>query len=87
MTNLFKEYSQYYDLIYGDKDTLSEVEYIVELLGRYGVSAGRLLEFGSGTGRHARLLSARGYVVHGIECFKCAHPRRGAHLKRAILHS
>ena len=67
MTDLFKEYSKYYDLIYGDKDTLVEVEYLSELLRRYGVSGGCLLEFGSGTGRHARLLSARGYDVHGIE--------------------
>lgn len=67
MTDLFNEYSKYYDLIYGDKDTLAEVEYIDDLLCRYGVSGGRLLEFGSGTGRHARLLSERGYDVHGIE--------------------
>jgi len=67
MTSLFEEYSKYYDLIYNDKDTLAEVEYVIGLLGRFGVSGGRLLEFGSGTGRHARLLSKRGYDVHGIE--------------------
>ena len=67
MTNVFQEYSKYYDLIYGEKDTLAEAEYVIELLNRFGVSGGHLLEFGSGTGRHARLLSSRGFEVHGIE--------------------
>ena len=37
------------------------------LLTKYGVNAGELLEFGSGTGKHARQLTQRGYTVHGIE--------------------
>lgn len=63
----FNAYSRYYDLLYQDKDYPAEAGYIKNLLGRHGVSQGDLLEFGSGTGKHGRLLAAAGYRVHGIE--------------------
>jgi SAM-dependent methyltransferase len=37
------------------------------LLQRHGIAGRELLEFGSGTGRHACLLCSHGYRVHGIE--------------------
>jgi SAM-dependent methyltransferase len=37
------------------------------LLTHQGIGQGELLEFGSGTGKHGRLLAERGYQVHGIE--------------------
>jgi SAM-dependent methyltransferase len=64
---VFNAYSRYYDLLYSDKDYAGEATYIQNLLSRFGVSKGELLEFGSGTGKHAKLLVARGYTVHGIE--------------------
>jgi SAM-dependent methyltransferase len=64
---VFNAYSRYYDLLYRDKDYAGEAAYIQRILSRYGVSKGDLLEFGSGTGKHARLLAADGYAVHGIE--------------------
>jgi SAM-dependent methyltransferase len=64
---VFNAYSRYYDLIYRDKDYVGEAEYIADLLERFGVSGKRLLEFGSGTGKHGRLLAERGYEVTGIE--------------------
>jgi len=64
---VFKAYSRYYDLLYRDKDYVAEAEYIADLLERFSVSGKRLLEFGSGTGKHGRLLAARGYEVTGIE--------------------
>lgn len=64
---LFNTYSRYYDLLYRDKDYSAEVEYIDKLLRHYGVQGVELLEFGSGTGKHGRLLSERGYRVTGIE--------------------
>jgi len=64
---VFNAYSRYYDLLYRDKDYFAEAEYIAGLLERFGVSGKRLLEFGSGTGKHGRLLAARGYEVTGIE--------------------
>jgi SAM-dependent methyltransferase len=64
---VFNAYSRYYDLLYRDKDYAAEVEYIDNLLKRYQVSGPKLLEFGSGTGKHGRLLAERGYQVTGIE--------------------
>jgi SAM-dependent methyltransferase len=65
--SVFNAYSRYYDLLYRDKDYAAEAAYVRSLLNRYGVSSGDLLEFGSGTGKHARLLASQGYTVHGIE--------------------
>lgn len=65
--NVFNAYTRYYDLLYSDKDYAGEAAYIQSLLTRYGISKGGLLEFGSGTGKHGRLLAAQGYTVHGIE--------------------
>lgn len=68
MTNqVFNAYSRYYDLLYKDKDYLAEAEYIHALLNRYGFAKGQLLEFGSGTGRHGRILASFGHDIHGIE--------------------
>ena len=64
---VFHDYSCYYDLLYRDKDYLGEVDYIKALLTRHGVGQGDLLEFGSGTGKHARILAQQGYQVHDIE--------------------
>lgn len=65
--SVFNTYSRYYDLLYYDKDYAAEVEYIDRLLQRHGVTGSELLEFGSGTGKHGRLLAQRGYHVTGIE--------------------
>lgn len=64
---VFNAYSRYYDLLYRDKDYAGEAAYIQSLLIRHGIPKGDLLEFGSGTGKHGRLLAAKGYTVHGIE--------------------
>ena len=65
--SVFNTYSRYYDLLYRDKDYAAEVDYIDRLLKRHGVKGSELLEFGSGTGKHGRLLAQRGYKVMGIE--------------------
>lgn len=65
--SVFSAFSRYYDLLYRDKDYAGEAAYIQHILSRNGISKGDLLEFGSGTGKHGRLLAARGYTVHGIE--------------------
>lgn len=64
---VFDAYSRYYDLLYRDKDYAGEAGYVHGLLTRHGRSAGDLLELGSGTGRHGRLLAQHGWRVHGIE--------------------
>ena len=64
---LFQGYSQYYDLLYREKDYEREAAYIDALLRRHGVLGKNILELGSGTGRHARRLSALGYQILGLE--------------------
>lgn len=63
----FNAYSSYYDLLYSDKDYVAEANYINLLLKRFNVPGNKLLEFGSGTGKHGRLLAGLGYTVTGVE--------------------
>lgn len=65
--SVFNLYSRYYDLLYRDKDYAAEVAYIIDRLTQHGVMGSALLEFGSGTGQHGRLLAERGFRVTGIE--------------------
>lgn len=65
--NIFDGYVKYYDLLYGDKDYVAETDYIVGLLERFSLSGKSLLELGSGTGKHGRLLARRGFDVTGVE--------------------
>jgi SAM-dependent methyltransferase len=64
---IFEQYARYYDLIYQDKDYMAEVDYVATLLQRYANQACTILEFGSGTGIHGRLLAERGYHVFGLD--------------------
>lgn len=64
----FDQYAKYYDLLYRDKDYAGEAGYIDSLIQKYsGGSAGKLLELGCGTGKHASLLADKGYSVYGID--------------------
>ena len=64
---VFERYSEFYDLLYSDKDYIGEVEYVCTLLHEFGVDSGSILEFGSGTGVHGQLLAGKGFHVYGIE--------------------
>ena len=64
---VFDAYSRYYEILYQDKDYSGEVDHIKTLLTQEGIFKGDLLDFGSGTGTHGRLLADCGYRVHGIE--------------------
>jgi SAM-dependent methyltransferase len=66
-TNNFSAYSQYYDLLYTTKNYAAEVQYIDELIQKVATGAKTILELGSGTGKHAKLLAPRGYNIVGIE--------------------
>ena len=66
-SGVFDAYTHYYDLLYQDKNYEAEVDYINNLLTRHGIAGRDVLEFGSGTGRHGRLLADKGYRVTGIE--------------------
>ena len=64
---IFEKYSDYYELIYKDKEYELEAKYIHNLISRYGKNFKDILEFGSGTGIHAGILVGLGYKIHGIE--------------------
>lgn len=63
----FDAYSRYYDLLYRDKDYAAETASLVKLLQRFAPHSQHVLEFGSGTGKHAALLSTYGYQLTGVE--------------------
>ena len=65
--SVFADLASYYDLLYQDKDYAGEANYITSLLRRFAPDARSIVEYGSGTGRHAVLLAEAGYTVHGIE--------------------
>lgn len=67
MSQNFKFYSQYYDLLYKDKDYEAEVDYLDSLIKKYGGQSKKIIELGSGTGKHANLLSEKGYQILGLE--------------------
>jgi len=63
----FKDYSQYYNLLYQDKDYNAEVEYVDTIIKKNTTDAKTILELGCGTGIHATLFAHKGYKVHGID--------------------
>jgi SAM-dependent methyltransferase len=74
---VFDAYSDYYDLLYQDKNYSKEVDYIDALIKQYSPATKTILELGSGTGLHACLLAKLGYTIHGID-------RSDTMLKKAI---
>lgn len=65
---IFEQYSRYYDLLYKHKDYPAEVNYIINLIKKYEAFPTKsLVDFGSGTGKHARIFADSGYTVLGIE--------------------
>ena len=63
----FAKYSAYYDLLYRDKDYAGEAAYVADSIRRAKPDAKTILDLGSGTGRHGRLLAEMGFEVHGVE--------------------
>jgi SAM-dependent methyltransferase len=62
-----KKYAGYYDLIYQNKDYVSEVNYILSILSQSRTDLLSILELGCGTGRHAFILSDKGFQIDGID--------------------
>lgn len=67
MDDNFNIYSKYYNLLYKDKDYLSEVNYVIEKLLETKSKVKSILEFGCGTGGHGLLLKQKGFSVYGLE--------------------
>lgn len=67
MSNTFNLYGNYYDLIYQDKNYEAETAYLKNLISKHAPLARTIIEFGSGTGKHAKLLNEAGYEITGVE--------------------
>lgn len=67
MSQVFNYYSEYYDLLYQDKNYNAEVEYLVKLIRQHSPKAKTILELGCGTGLHAIELARNGYKVYGVD--------------------
>jgi len=65
--SVFGAYSQYYDLLYKDKDYAGEAGYVRSLIERHHPGARSVLDLGCGTGRHALLLAESGYRMTGVD--------------------
>lgn len=81
LKNFGETYSQYYDLLYQDKNYHDEVDFINNLIAQVsGCRSKTILDMGCGTGKHAELFVKKGYAVHGIdvssEMLKIAEKRR-----------
>jgi SAM-dependent methyltransferase len=63
----FETYAPYYDLLYKDKDYVAEASYLSATIRQFQPHAGTILELGSGTGTHGRILASLGFDVHGVE--------------------
>lgn len=63
----FKLYSQYYDLLYKDKDYKSEADYVINILRAHNPNVKNIIELGCGSGGHAPFITAKGISLTGIE--------------------
>jgi SAM-dependent methyltransferase len=70
MKEVFKDYSEYYDLIYTGKKYDKEVDYIDEIIQKNNPGAKTILDLGCGTGIHANLLASKGYNIIGVDFSK-----------------
>lgn len=67
MSKVFNALSAYYDLIYENKNYAGEAAYIIDLIKTFRPGSNKILEFGSGTGKHAVLFCEHGFKVEGVE--------------------
>ena len=57
----------YYDIL-NTPGTCEDIDLYERIAGQFNVELKRWLEPGCGTGRHLRVLAARGYDAHGFDC-------------------
>ena len=65
---IFETYSQFYDLLYAEKNYDAECEFLESVWKRYIDREVRsILDLGCGTGGHALPLAGKGYAVTGVD--------------------
>lgn len=64
---VFADYAPWYDLLYQDKNYAEETSFVEARLRDHGVSSGKLLDLGCGTGLHALAFARQGWSVAGID--------------------
>jgi SAM-dependent methyltransferase len=63
-------YSEYYDLLYSEKDYIKEFDYINNIINIHIPQKNKnktILDIGCGTGKHLKLFKDTGYTVFGID--------------------
>lgn len=65
--SVFGGYAHYYDLLYRDKDYLSESIFLRNLIEKHHPNTRTILELGCGTGGHAFHLAEKDLAVHGVD--------------------
>ena len=65
--SVFGDYSNYYDLLYADKNYAGESEYVHNLIKANLPKAKTILNLGCGTGKHDLLLSKHDYKITGVD--------------------
>jgi len=65
--DVFNDYSEYYDLLYQQKDYQAEAAYIHKFINTHQPKAKSILDLGCGTGAHDFFLSEMGYQIVGVD--------------------
>jgi SAM-dependent methyltransferase len=67
MSTFGESYSNYYNLLYTDKNYSEEVRIVDQYIQRLTPAVRTIMDLGCGTGKHAGLLAQRGYKVLGVD--------------------
>jgi len=68
MSNFSSLYSQYYNLLYAEKDYAGEFSYVFELLKEHSkIPIKSVLDIGCGTGKHLQEFQKQGLQIAGID--------------------
>jgi Methylase involved in ubiquinone/menaquinone biosynthesis len=63
----YRDFASVYDMFMDNIDYTAWSDYIVELLNKYGITDGQILELGCGTGTITELLANKGYEMIGLD--------------------
>lgn len=64
---MFKNYSNYYDIVYRDKNYQKETDFLMEVFRKFGHKGKTLLSLGCGTCSYELLLAKKGFNIVGID--------------------